>query len=199
MTNKYYILQCIRCVFADTIYMMSDEDRRNCIDKDVDRALPQHFFYSRRGLHALNYMLLTDVSFRNIFYFRIRHSGFLRILCLLLLPPAQWIELAAKGGGIGGGIRFLHKASMIIYVKSAGTNFTICQGVTVGSNAGSTKPHGYPTIGNNVFIGANAVVCGNITIGDNVIIGAGAVVTKSVPPHSTVVGNPARILPPQSP
>lgn len=51
-----------------------------------------------------------------------------------------------------------------------------------------------PTIGNNVFVGANVVIIGNITIGDNVIIGAGAVVTKNVPSNCIVVGNPARVL-----
>ena len=51
-----------------------------------------------------------------------------------------------------------------------------------------------PTIGNNVFIGAGAVVCGGITIGNNVQIGANAVVMKDVPPNCTVIGNPAIIV-----
>ncbi|MBQ8019953.1 MAG: serine acetyltransferase, partial [Paludibacteraceae bacterium] len=51
-----------------------------------------------------------------------------------------------------------------------------------------------PTIGNNVSIGANATIIGDITIGDNVIIGAGAVVVKDVPQYSVVVGNPARVI-----
>ena len=64
-----------------------------------------------------------------------------------------------------------------------------CQGVTIGVNIGGKGNLGSPRIGNNVFIGANAVVVGDITIGDHVVIGAGAVVTKSVPSHCTVVGN----------
>ncbi len=51
-----------------------------------------------------------------------------------------------------------------------------------------------PRIGNNVDIGVNAIIIGDIEIGDNAIIGAGAVVTKSVPPNCVVVGNPARLL-----
>ena len=51
-----------------------------------------------------------------------------------------------------------------------------------------------PIIGNNVFVGANAVLIGGITIGDNVTIGAGAVVNKDVPANSTVVGNPMRVI-----
>lgn len=49
-------------------------------------------------------------------------------------------------------------------------------------------------IGNNVFIGVNAVVLPGVHIGDNCIIGAGAVVTKDVPPGSVAAGNPARVI-----
>ncbi|WP_419181640.1 serine O-acetyltransferase [Novosphingobium mangrovi (ex Huang et al. 2023)] len=54
-----------------------------------------------------------------------------------------------------------------------------------------------PRIGNNVDIGAHAIILGDIVIGDNCTIGAGAVVVKDVPAGSTVVGNPGRILPPK--
>lgn len=51
-----------------------------------------------------------------------------------------------------------------------------------------------PTIGNNVWIAAGAVVIGPITIGDDVIIGANSVVTKDIPSHSIVAGNPGKII-----
>ena len=47
-----------------------------------------------------------------------------------------------------------------------------------------------PVIGDNVFIGTGAKIIGNITIGNNVLIGANAVVTKDVPDNCTVIGNP---------
>lgn len=53
---------------------------------------------------------------------------------------------------------------------------------------------GIPIIGNNVTIYAGAKVFGKITIGDDVIIGANAVVTKDIPPHSMVAGVPAKII-----
>ena len=53
------------------------------------------------------------------------------------------------------------------------------------------------TIGENVWIGGGAIVLPGVTVGDNAIIGAGAVVTKDVPAGATVVGNPARVLPPR--
>lgn len=46
----------------------------------------------------------------------------------------------------------------------------------------------------NVTVGANAVIIGNITIGNNVIVGAGSVVVKDVPDNAIVAGNPARII-----
>lgn len=50
------------------------------------------------------------------------------------------------------------------------------------------------SIGNNVWIGGNAIVLPGVTIGDNSVIGAGGVVTRDVPPNVVVVGNPGRIL-----
>lgn len=49
-------------------------------------------------------------------------------------------------------------------------------------------------IGDNVFIGANAIIMPGITIGNNIIIGAGSVVTKNVEDFSIVAGNPARLI-----
>ena len=49
-------------------------------------------------------------------------------------------------------------------------------------------------IGNNVWIGGNAVICPGVTIGNNVVIGAGAVVTKDFPDDVFIGGNPARII-----
>lgn len=50
------------------------------------------------------------------------------------------------------------------------------------------------TIGDNVWIGANAVILPGVQIGSNVIVGAGSVVTKSIPDNSVAAGNPCRVL-----
>jgi len=73
-----------------------------------------------------------------------------------------------------------------------GENVTLYQGVTLG---GTGKECGkrHPTIGNDVVVGAGAKVLGNIEVGDNSYIGANAVVLKSVPENSTVVGVPGQI------
>lgn len=70
-----------------------------------------------------------------------------------------------------------------------GRNCTVAQGVLIGQNN-----HGVPKIGNQVWIGANAIVVGKITIGNNVVIAPGAYVNTDVPDNSLVIGNPCKIL-----
>lgn len=50
------------------------------------------------------------------------------------------------------------------------------------------------TIGDNVWIGGNTVICPGVHIGDNVVIGAGSVVTKDIPDWTVAAGNPCRVL-----
>ena len=73
-----------------------------------------------------------------------------------------------------------------------GDNCVIGQHVTVGG--GNNRYPGVPKIGNNVYISHDAIVFGGITIGNNVTIGANAVVTKPVPDNAIVAGVPAKIL-----
>ena len=73
-----------------------------------------------------------------------------------------------------------------------GDNCVVGQHVTVGG--GNNRYPGVPKIGNNVYISHGAIVFGGITIGNNVTIGANAVVTKPVPDNAIVAGVPAKIL-----
>lgn len=74
-----------------------------------------------------------------------------------------------------------------------GDDVTLYQGVTLGGT-GKEKGKRHPTLGNSVVVGAGAKVLGNIHIGDNTQIGANAVVIRDVPPQSTVVGIPGRVV-----
>ncbi len=69
----------------------------------------------------------------------------------------------------------------------------IYQGATLGGT-GKEKGKRHPTIGNHVVIGSGAKVLGSFTVGEHARIGANAVVLQEVPPHSTVVGNPGRLV-----
>ncbi len=98
------------------------------------------------------------------------------------------------GAKIGKGLFIDHGAGVVIGETAIiGDNVTLYQGVTLG---GTGKEHGkrHPTIGNNVMISAGAKVLGSFTVGDNSKIGAGSVVLKEVPPNSTVVGVPGRVV-----
>ena len=74
-----------------------------------------------------------------------------------------------------------------------GDDVTIYQGVTLGGTGKDTGKR-HPTIGNNVMIGAGAKVLGPLIIGDNSKIASGAVVLNEIPPDSTAVGVPARVV-----
>ncbi|MFW6579770.1 serine O-acetyltransferase [Acinetobacter baumannii] len=85
-------------------------------------------------------------------------------------------------GGIGV---VLHSRCII------GDNCIIGQGITIGRKL---SPEGIPTIGNDVYIAAGSRILGGITIGNNVIIGANAVVVTDIPDNSIVAGAPAKVV-----
>lgn len=98
------------------------------------------------------------------------------------------------GATIGKGLFIDHGHGVVIGETTViGDNVTIYQGVTLG---GTGKEHGkrHPTIEDNVMISAGAKILGSFTIGANSKIGAGSVVLKEIPPNSTVVGVPGRIV-----
>lgn len=98
------------------------------------------------------------------------------------------------GAKIGQGFFMDHGAGIVIgETTEIGNDVTLYQGVTLGGT-GKEKGKRHPTIGNNVIISAGAKVLGSFTVGDNVKIGAGSVVLKEVPPNSTVVGVPGRVV-----
>ena len=97
------------------------------------------------------------------------------------------------GAKIGKGLFIDHGMGVVIGETAIiGENVTLFQGVTLGGTGKETGKR-HPTLGNNIVVGTGAKVLGNITIGDNSYIGANAVVVKDVPPNSTVVGVPGRI------
>lgn len=94
----------------------------------------------------------------------------------------------------GGGLKFFHYGSVIIANSVIlGKNVSIHHDVTLGRIfTGPNK--GVPTIGDNVVIFPGAKIIGNIRIGNNVVIGANAVVLNDVPDNCVVAGNVARII-----
>ncbi len=191
--KKNIILQYLFFLFllpADILFLFSGN--REIIKEDIKRLLAETP-YKKAGILALNYLLMIDRPFRNIFYFRAGHSLILKNVSRLFIRPLATVEIV---GEIGAGFRISHNYGMI-HPWRAGNNLTVNQGVTIGKGKASVQEpeRVYPIIGDNVSIYSNAVVFGGITIGSNVEIGAGAVVNKDIPDNCTVVGNPFRIIP----
>lgn len=94
---------------------------------------------------------------------------------------------------IGGGLYIGHPYCITINAKAViGRNCNIHKGVTIGQeNRGKRK--GSPTIGDNVWIGINATIVGNVNIGHDVLIAPNTYVNCDVPDHSVVFGNPCVI------
>lgn len=98
------------------------------------------------------------------------------------------------GAKIGCGLFIDHGVGVVIgETCEIGDDVTIYQGVTLGGTGKDTGKR-HPTIGDGVMISAGAKILGPIHIGAHSKIGAGSVVLKEVPPNSTVVGVPGRIV-----
>lgn len=126
-----------------------------------------------------------------------RHKGIMGLFWRLVLRHHQ-IKYGFQiypETQIGEGFYLGHWGSLVINPNTKiGKNCNIAQGVTIGQqNRG--KNEGYPTIGDEVWIGPNAVIVGAITIGRNVLIGPNSYVNFDVPDNSVVLGNPGTIYP----
>lgn len=125
------------------------------------------------------YREFRSVVYRRLGKCRFLTNGFIRGMTNLYICTTD----------IGGGLIIQHGFSTIINAKKIGKNCHIYQQVTIGYN-GTEQP----VIGNNVRICCGAKVIGGAHIGNNVVIGANAVVVKDVPDNVIVAGVPAKII-----
>nr|GME10716.1 serine acetyltransferase 5-like [Ipomoea batatas]GME10719.1 serine acetyltransferase 5-like [Ipomoea batatas]GME20479.1 serine acetyltransferase 5-like [Ipomoea batatas] len=95
---------------------------------------------------------------------------------------------------IGKGILLDHATGVVIGETAiVGNNVSMLHHVTLGGT-GKTSGDRHPKIGDGVLIGAGATILGNVKIGEGAKIGAGSVVLGDVPPWTTAVGSPARLV-----
>ena len=143
--------------------------------------------------------VLLYPSFKAMMHYRLAHKLYMNRHYFL----ARWISQRSvrktgieihPGATIGKGLFIDHGAGVVIGETAIlGDNVTLFQGVTLGGN-GKEKGKRHPTLGDNVMVSAGAKILGSFTIGENSKIGAGSVVLQEVPPNSTVVGVPGRVV-----
>ncbi len=138
------------------------------------------------GLHA--------IWFHRLAHWLWNHR--MKLLARVISHFSRWLTGIEIHPGAKIGRRFFidHGMGVVIGETSEiGNDVTIYHQVTLGGTS-AKKGKRHPTIGNSVVIGAGAKILGPVKIGDNCKIGANSVVVRDVPPNSTVVGIPGKIV-----
>lgn len=170
---------------------------KKLIDSDCQR------YWGRKGLKERIRTYLVQASFRYTVEYRKVHQyitlnkkgmGYLYHRYKLLRYSYKYGYQINPEAKIGPGFYMGHRGSVIINGEvTIGKNVNIATGVTIGQeNRGERR--GVPTIGNNVWIGTNVVIVGDIVIGNNVMLAPNTFVNIDIPDNSIVVGNPAKII-----
>ena len=145
-------------------------------------------------------VLLTYPGFHAVVLHRIAHHLYRWHLTLLARIIALFsrfltgveIHPAAR---IGPGFFIDHGMGVVIGETTViGSDVTLYQGVSLGGTGKERGQKRHPTLGDHVLVGAGAKILGNVTIGEGGRVGSNAVVLRSIPPHSTVVGIPGRVV-----
>ncbi|HEY3347076.1 MAG TPA: serine O-acetyltransferase, partial [Nitrospirota bacterium] len=168
------------------MFKMIKSDFRAVLEMDPAATSKLAVIFTYSGFHAiLAYRLAHRIHRLGMPFFARLISQTARFLTGIEIHP---------GAQIGGHFFIDHGMGVVIGETSEiGEHVVLFQGVTLGGT-GKERGKRHPTLGSHVVIGAGAKILGGITIGDNVKVGANAVVLKSVPAHSTVVGVPGRVV-----
>ena len=137
------------------------------------------------NLWGFSYLLGCMPEYRTVLYKRLK---LFKVISCWWLRGKRNLEISTND--IGGGLLIQHGIATIISAEKIGKNCKIYQQVTIGFSHDLQAP----VIGDNVEICCGAKVIGGITIGNNVLIGANAVVIKDVPSNSVVAGVPAKVI-----
>lgn len=156
------------------------------IERDPAARNALEVFLLYPGLHAVMWHRVSHFLYCHKMKFLARSvSQLVRFFTGIEIHP---------GAVIGKGLMIDHGMGVVIGETAiVGDDCTIYQGVTLGGTGKETGKR-HPTLGNNVVVGSGAKVLGPFKVGDNSKIAAGAVVLNEVPPLSTCVGVPARVV-----
>lgn len=144
-------------------------------------------------------VLLTSAGAHAVWAYRLSHRAWQRNHRL----TAQVIRYIARmttgvelhpASTIGTGLVIDHGTGIVVGDTAViGDHVVLHHQVTLGGRSNQPGKR-HPTLGDRVFVGAGAMILGDIFVGDDSRIGAASIVLESVPPSSTVVGNPARVV-----
>ncbi|WP_226086351.1 serine O-acetyltransferase [Mesobacillus sp. S13] len=168
------------------MFKMMKEDIDVVFDQDPSARSALEVVLTYAGLHAIWAHRFAHAFYKRKFYFIARAiSQISRFFTGVEIHP---------GAKIGRRFFIDHGMGVVIgETCEIGDNVTVFQGVTLGGT-GKEKGKRHPTVKDNALIATGAKVLGSITIGENSKVGAGSVVLKDVPPNSTVVGIPGKIV-----
>lgn len=162
------------------------EDIKAVFDRDPAAKSTAEVLFCYPGLHALLFHRFAHWLWGKKMYFLgrfVSHIG--RLLTGIEIHP---------GAKIGKRFFIDHGMGVVIgETAEIGDDVTLYHGVTLGG-VSLNKGKRHPTIGNNVIVGAGAKILGPFTVGTNSKVGSNSVVVKEVPPNSTVVGIPGRVV-----
>lgn len=149
-------------------------------------------FLRYKSIHNCGFLklFLAYPKFRYQLYYRLRRNSKVWRILLLPLKFSKGLNLYIHCKDIEGGLFIEHGFATIITCSHIGKNCWINQQVTIGHSDATHCPY----IGDDVSIKAGAKIIGGVTIGNDVIIGANAVVVKDVPDHSILAGVPAKVI-----
>ncbi|MEH6712485.1 MAG: serine acetyltransferase [Paraglaciecola polaris] len=170
---------------SDYVYYLEQDKKALNIKGDLKDCLTHDIWHFQKALRKLEYYKNTST---NIFT-----KSYSLYLQLKLRKSGRKLGFSIPANVFGPGLSIAHAGTIVVNNNArVGANCRIHVCVNIGASASDGSKA--PGIGDNSYIAPGAKIYGDIILGDNVAIGANAVVNKSFPSNLTIAGQPAKII-----